>query len=92
MLAHRESAALAQRLIAESCRKQDIEPDQLTVHADRGSSMRSKSVALLLGDLGVTKTLCLLFIHPLARRELKPAEDHRDDDDNGVVVDKFGDQ
>ncbi len=27
MLAHRESAALAQRLIAESCRKQDIEPD-----------------------------------------------------------------
>ena len=37
MLAHRESAALAQRLIAESCRKQDIEPDQLTLHADRGS-------------------------------------------------------
>ena len=36
MLAHRESAALAQRLIAESCRKQDIEPDQLTLHADRG--------------------------------------------------------
>ena len=33
MLAHRESAALAQRLIAESCRKQDIEPDQLTLHA-----------------------------------------------------------
>ena len=30
------------RLIAESCRKQDIEPDQLTLHADRGSSMRSK--------------------------------------------------
>ena len=56
MLAHRESAALAQRLIAESCRKQDIEPDQLTVHADRGSSMRSKSVAFLLADLGVTKT------------------------------------
>ena len=39
MLAHRESAALAQRLIAESCRKQDIEPDQLTLHADRGSSI-----------------------------------------------------
>ena len=44
MLAHRESAALAQRLIAESCRKQDIEPDQLNLHADRGSSMRSKPV------------------------------------------------
>ena len=54
MLAHRESAALAQRLIAESCRKQDIA--QLTLHADRGSSMRSKPVALLLADLGVTKT------------------------------------
>ncbi len=56
MLAHRESAELAKRLIAESCRKQNIEPDQLTMHADRGSSMRSKSVALLLADLGVTKT------------------------------------
>ncbi len=44
------------RLIAESCRKQDIEPDQLTLHADRGSSMRSKPVGLLLADLGVTKT------------------------------------
>ena len=38
------------RLIAESCRKQDIEPDQLTLHADRGSSMRSKPVGLLLAD------------------------------------------
>ena len=56
MLAHRESAELARRLIGESCRKQDIEPGQLTIHADRGSSMRSKSVALLLADLGVTKT------------------------------------
>jgi putative transposase len=56
MLAHRESAELARRLIGESCRKQDVEPGQLTIHADRGSSMRSKSVALLLADLGVTKT------------------------------------
>ena len=39
-----------------ACRKQDIEPDQLTLHADRGSSMRSKPVGLLLADLGVTKT------------------------------------
>ena len=56
MLAHRESAELARRLIAESCRKQDIEPGELTLHADRGSSMQSKPVALLLADLGVTKT------------------------------------
>jgi len=56
MVAPRESAALAQRLIAETCRKQAIAEDQLTLHADRGSSMRSKCVAMLLSDLGVTKT------------------------------------
>ena len=56
MVAARESATLAKRLIAESCRKQVIAREQLTVHADRGSSMRSKCVAMLLSDLGVTKT------------------------------------
>ena len=50
MLARRESAELARRLISESCLKQNIEADQLTIHADRGSSMRSKSVALLLAE------------------------------------------
>lgn len=55
MIADRESAELAKRLIAETCDKQGIEPDQLTLHADRGSSMRSKPVAQLLADLGVTK-------------------------------------
>lgn len=56
MIAERESAALAKRLIKESCRKQNILEDQLTLHADRGSSMKSKVVAQLLSDLGVTKT------------------------------------
>jgi putative transposase len=56
MIAERESASLARELIATSCTKQGIQPEQLTLHADRGSSMRSKSVALLLADLGVTKT------------------------------------
>jgi putative transposase len=56
MLATRESAALAEQFIAETCAKQDIPPGQLTLHADRGSSMKSKPVALLLADLGVTKT------------------------------------
>lgn len=56
MVAHRESAALAEALIAETCKKQRVEPGQLTLHADRGSSMTSKPVALLLADLGVTKT------------------------------------
>jgi putative transposase len=56
MVAHREQKALAKRLIEESCRKQLIVPGQLTVHADRGSSMKSKVVAQMLADLGVTKT------------------------------------
>ena len=56
MVAHRESAALAEQLIRETCARQGIAPGQLTIHADRGSSMTSKPVALLLADLGVTKT------------------------------------
>jgi putative transposase len=52
----RESAQVAEQLIAQSCGQQSIEAGQLTVHADRGSSMRSKPVAFLLADLGVTKT------------------------------------
>jgi putative transposase len=52
----RESAELAKALIAQACEQQQIARDQLTVHADRGSSMRSKPVAFLLADLGVTRT------------------------------------
>jgi putative transposase len=56
MVAVQESAALAQHLIAETCGRQGIVPDTLTIHADRGPSMSSKPVALLLADLGVTKS------------------------------------
>jgi len=56
MIAPAESAALAETLIRETCDKQYIEKGRLTLHADRGSSMKSKPVALLLSDLGVTKT------------------------------------
>ncbi len=56
MIAERESAALAEELILETGLRQGIQPDQLTIHADRGSSMTSKPVALLMADLGVTKT------------------------------------
>jgi putative transposase len=56
MIAPEESATLAKALIAETCERQEIPPGQLTVHADRGSSMRSKLVAQLLADLGITKT------------------------------------
>ena len=56
MIAERESAMLAEELISQTCARQGIQRGQLTVHADRGSAMTSKPVALLLADLGVTKT------------------------------------
>lgn len=56
MVAPREGAELATKLIAETCEKQQIGRNQLSLHADRGSAMRSKPVALLLADLSVTKT------------------------------------
>jgi putative transposase len=56
MLAERESAALAEQLLADTIGKQRVDRDQLTIHADNGSSMASKPVAFLLADLGVTKT------------------------------------
>lgn len=56
MVAERETAELAKRLIAETCDKQAVDPDQLIIHADNGSQMKAKSVALLMADLGVTKS------------------------------------
>jgi putative transposase len=56
MIAKRESGELAEKLIAETCAKQGIEEDQLILHSDRGSAMRSKTVTDLLGDLGVAKS------------------------------------
>jgi putative transposase len=56
MTACRESATLAQRLIAETCARQGIAQAQLTIHADRGPAMLAKSVALLLADLGIGKS------------------------------------
>lgn len=56
MLATCESAELAEKLLADTIRKHGVDRDQLTIHADRGSSMASKPVAFLLADLGVTKS------------------------------------
>jgi len=56
MVAYQESQALAKEFIEQTLNKQAIEPEQLTIHADRGAAMTSKSVALLLSDLGVVKT------------------------------------
>lgn len=56
MIASRETAALARELIEKTCAKQNIQRDQLIIHADRGSPMIAKSMALLMADLGVTKS------------------------------------
>ena len=55
-LAHCESAALAKKLIAQTCERQRVLPGAITIHADRGPSMTSKSVAFLMAALGVTKS------------------------------------
>jgi putative transposase len=54
LVAPRESARLAEELIAASAHAERIDPGQLTLHADRGTSMTSRTVAQLLADLGVT--------------------------------------
>jgi putative transposase len=56
LLAERESSTLAELLISEACAKQHIQPDQLTIHADRGGPMMAKPVALLMADLGVLQS------------------------------------
>ena len=56
MVADRESAELAKLLLDETIRKYKILPGQLTIHADRGKVMRSKPLAMLYADLGVTKS------------------------------------
>ena len=56
MVAAREDEHLAERLIADTLAKQNIPPGTLTIHADRGSSMTSRTVAQLLSDLGVDRS------------------------------------
>lgn len=56
LIADRETAALAEDLIAQTCTKEGVDREQLTLHADRGSPMRSKVMAQLLADLRGTKS------------------------------------
>jgi len=56
MVGMRETSELARKFIEQTCLKQNIQPGQLGIHADRGSAMRSKPVAFLLADLCITKT------------------------------------
>jgi len=57
MVATRETAKLAKQLIRETCHRQEIGENELVIHSDRGSPMTSKTVALLLADLGVIKSV-----------------------------------
>ncbi len=56
LLAPVESDDLAEALIAQTCACQHVAPDDLTLHADRGSVMRSKRVSELLQKLGVDQS------------------------------------
>jgi len=56
LLAECESEELAKELVMQTCAKQNIPLGQLTLHADRGSPMISKTMTMLLADLGVTKS------------------------------------
>jgi putative transposase len=55
-VAAQENGPLARHMIAESCRKEGIQPGQVILHADRGAPMTAKPVAMLLSDLGVTRS------------------------------------
>jgi len=56
MIAYREGAELAKEFIEEAIGKHQVPAGQLTIHADRGRVMKSKPVAFLMADLGVTKS------------------------------------
>jgi len=57
MIADRESAALAERFLKETIEKyDDVDPERLTTHSDRGSAMRSQTVAQLLANMDVTQS------------------------------------
>ena len=56
MVAHREGAELARQFLEETIGKHQVPAGQLNIHADRGRVMRSKPVAFLMADLGVTRT------------------------------------
>ncbi len=52
-----ESDAVAKRLIRSACEREGVDPHTLTLHSDRGAQMTSTSMAELLEDLGVARSL-----------------------------------
>jgi putative transposase len=79
MVASSESAELAERLITETCWREEIEPNKLIIHSDRGSPMKSKLVAQLLADLGVVKSLSRPHVsndNPFSESNFKTLKTH----------------
>jgi putative transposase len=81
MIAEVESSQLASQLIAETCARQGIQPEQLTLHADNGGPMKGKPLAQLLLDLGVTKSHSRPHIsddNPFSEAQFKTMKYHPD--------------
>ena len=94
MVAEQEMATLAEQLIGETCTKQGIDRRSLTIHADNGSAMTSKTVALLLADLGVAKSHSRPHVsndNPFSEAQLKTLKYHPDYPDRfGCLTDARG--
>lgn len=79
LIAERESAELAQQLIAESCEKQGIQEGQLAIHSDRGGVMKSLTLSQLYATLGVERSLSRPSVsndNPFSESEFKTAKYH----------------
>jgi putative transposase len=79
MIAQRESAELARQLIATAAAKQQIQPEQLTLHADNGKPMKAKTLALLLSDLGIEKSHSRPYVsddNPFSEAQFKTVKYH----------------
>lgn len=79
LIAERESAELAQQLIAESCEKQGIQQGQLSIHSDRGGVMKSLTLSQLYATLGVERSLSRPSVsndNPFSESEFKTAKYH----------------
>lgn len=94
MIAERESAELAKQLIATTAANQQIEPEQLTLHADNGKPMKAKTLALLLSDLGVNKSHSRPYVsddNPFSEAQFKTLKYHPDYPDRfGCIQDARG--
>jgi putative transposase len=79
MIAERESAELARQLIATATAHQQIQPEQLTLHADNGQPMKAKTLALLLSDLGIEKSHSRPYVsddNPFSEAHFKTVKYH----------------